>query len=152
MITSAADLRYEDLEIGMKRSFRRFVSEEDVDTFGILSGDLSPLHTDHQYAAGQAGYRKRLIHGMHLASLISCLVGMHLPGFRSVCLAQQFDFINPAYADSELEIIGEIGAKNDATRTVTVRTRVLAADGKVLLSGKATVKILDSEWPAAARS
>jgi 3-hydroxybutyryl-CoA dehydratase len=136
----------------MQRSFRRFVSESDVDTFAALSGDLSPLHTDPQYAASQAGYRKRLIHGMHLAALISGLVGMHLPGFRSVCLAQQSDFINPAYADSELEITGEIAAKKDATRTVIVRTRVLAADGKVLLKGKATVKILDSEWPAAARS
>jgi 3-hydroxybutyryl-CoA dehydratase len=135
----------------MKRSFRRFVSETDVDTFGSLSGDLSPLHTDHQYAASQAGYRKRLIHGMHLASLVSCLVGMHLPGHRSVCLAQQFDFINPAYADSELEVAGELTSKNDATRTVIVRTNVFDADGKILLKGKATVKILDSELPAVAR-
>lgn len=148
-MSSAADLRYEDLEIGMKRSFKRFVSEADVDTFGVLSGDLSPLHTDHHYAASQAGYQKRLIHGMHLASLISCLVGMHLPGFRSVCLAQQFDFVNPAYADSELEVAGEITLKNDATRTVIVRTKVFDAGGKVLLNGKATVKILDSVLPDA---
>jgi 3-hydroxybutyryl-CoA dehydratase len=142
----ATDLRYEELEVGMTRSFRRYISEADVDTFGALSGDLSPLHTDHAYAAQQAGYRKRLIHGMHLASLVSCLVGMHLPGFRSVCLAQQFDFINPAYADSELEVWGEVASKNEATRTIVVRTRVTTDGGVVLVRGKATVKVLDSEW------
>lgn len=141
----SADLRYEDLEVGMTRAFKRYVSEADVDAFGFLSGDRSPLHTDHEYARTQAGYQKRLIHGMHLASLVSCLVGMHLPGFRSVCLAQQFDFINPSYADAELEVTGEVASKNDATRTIVLRTRVLAADGSVLLRGKATVKVLDSE-------
>jgi 3-hydroxybutyryl-CoA dehydratase len=142
---SPADLRYEDVEVGMTRNFRRYLSENDVDAFGNLSGDRSPLHTDHEYAAAQAGYAKRLIHGMHLASLVSCLVGMHLPGFRSVCLAQQFDFVNPAYADAEVEVSGEVISKNDATRTIVVRTRVASADGTTLVKGKALVKILDSE-------
>jgi acyl dehydratase len=140
-----ADLRYEDIEIGMTRSFRQYISENDVDVFGALSGDRSPLHTDHHYAASQAGYAKRLIHGMHLASLVSCLVGMHLPGFRSVCLAQQFDFVNPAYADAEVEVSGEVVSKNDATRTIVVRTRISSSDGQTLVKGKALVKVLDSD-------
>ncbi len=133
----------------MTRSFRRFISEADVDAFGSLSGDRSPLHTDNRYASEQAGYEKRLVHGMHLASLVSCLIGMHLPGFRSVCLAQQFDFIHPVYGDTEVEVSGQVASKNDSTRTIAIRTRVTrVSDGLMLVRGKATVKLLDTEWTA----
>jgi 3-hydroxybutyryl-CoA dehydratase len=142
----AADLRYEEIEVGMKRSFRRFISEQDVDTFGQLSGDLSPLHTSDGYAASQSPYDRRLVHGMHLASLVSCLVGMHLPGFRSVCLSQQFDFSLPVYADQEVEVSGEVLSKQDVTRTIVLRTKVSIAPDRVCVKGKAVVQVLDSNW------
>jgi 3-hydroxybutyryl-CoA dehydratase len=141
----AADLRYEEIEIGMTRSFRRFIGEADVDAFAQISGDVSPLHTSDGYAAGQSAYERRLVHGMHLASLVSCLVGMHLPGFRSVCLAQQFDFVQPVYAGREVEVVGEVVSKHDTTRTIVLRTRVLLPPDRVCVKGKAIVQVLDSE-------
>jgi len=145
MSVPPADLRYEDIDIGMTRSFRRFICEADVDAFAQLSGDVSPLHTSDSYAARQSRYERRLVHGMHLASLVSCLVGMHLPGFRSVCLAQQFDFVQPVYADQELEVTGEVISKQDATRTIVLRTRVMLPPDRVCVKGKAIVQVLDSE-------
>ena len=71
-------------------------------------------------------YGERLVHGMFLASLVSCLVGMHLPGSRSVCLSQSFDFVGPVYAGDEVEVIGEVVKKQDATQTLVIRTEVLA--------------------------
>jgi acyl dehydratase len=82
---------------------------------------------------------------MHLASLVSCLVGMHLPGFRSVCLAQQFDFVQPVYAGREVEVVGEVVSKHDTTRTIVLRTRVLLPPDRVCVKGKAIVQVLDSE-------
>ena len=81
---------------------------------------------------------------MHLASLVSCLVGMHLPGFGSVCLSQSFDFVQPVYAGQGVEVTGEVASKQDAARTVVLRTRVVA-DGVVRVKGKALVRVLDSE-------
>lgn len=141
------DLTYEQIDVGMSRSFRRFISDRDVDVFAQLSGDTSPLHTNSEYAASEAGYRQRLVHGMHLASLVSCLVGIHLPGFRSVCLAQQFDFLNPVYAGTEVEVYGEVASKHDSTRTIVLRTRITDPNGQVCVKGKATVKVLDSDPP-----
>jgi 3-hydroxybutyryl-CoA dehydratase len=143
--TPPASFRYEDLQPGLSRSFHRTISEADIDTFGALSGDVSPLHSDNAYAATQTEYGRRLVHGMHLASLVSCLVGMHLPGFRSVCLAQQFDFVKPVYGGQEVEVRGEVLHCNDATRTVVLATRVLAG-GQVCVKGKATVLVLDTEY------
>ena len=141
---TSASLTYDELSIGLTRSFQRLITEQDIDDFGRLSGDVSPLHSSDTYAASQTPYPKRLVHGMHLASLVSCLVGMHLPGFRSVCLSQSFDFIQPVYAGQEVEVRGEVASKQDPTRTIVLRTSVLA-DGVVCVKGKAIVRVLDSE-------
>jgi len=141
----SADLRYEQIEVGMTRSFPRLVTDADIDAFGALSGDLSPLHTSDAYSAQQTQYRKRLVHGMLLASFTSGMIGMHLPGMRSVCLSQQFDFLEPVYAGEELEIKAEVVSKNDATRTLTLRTYILSQQ-KVCVRGKAIVRVLDTEW------
>ncbi len=144
---TSADLRYEEIEVGMTRSYPRLVTDADIDAFGQLSGDLSPLHTSDAYSAAQTQYHKRLVHGMLLASFTSGLIGMHLPGMRSVCLAQSFDFVEPVYAGDELEIKGEVIGKNDATRTLTIRTSILSQQ-KVCVKGKALVRVLDTEWNA----
>ena len=143
----AADLRYEEINVGMTRSFARLVTDSDIDAFGSFSGDLSPLHTSDAYSADQTQYRKRLVHGMLLACFTSGLIGMHLPGMRSVCLSQQFDFIEPVYAGDELEVKGEVVSKNDATRTINLRTTILAGE-RVCVRGKATVRVLDTNWEA----
>jgi 3-hydroxybutyryl-CoA dehydratase len=141
---TSVSLTYDELSIGLARSFRRSITEQDIDDFGRLSGDVSPLHSSDAYASSQTVYPRRLVHGMHLASLVSCLVGMHLPGFRSVCLSQSFDFVQPVYAGQEVEVAGEVASKQDTTRTIVLRTRI-TADGVVCVKGKAIVRVLDSE-------
>lgn len=144
-MTKAADLCFEDLHVGMVRSFAHAFTDAEIDTFGQLSGDLSPLHTSDAYSADQTCYRKRLVHGMHLAALTSGLIGMRLPGMRSVCLSQSFDFKQPVYAGDEVEVMGEVIGKDEATRTVTLRTSVKQGD-QLCVRGKALVRVLDSEW------
>ena len=136
-----ADLAYSEIELGARASFRRKITNQDIDDFANLSGDVSPLHTDNAYAAGTI-YGERLVHGMFLASLVSCLVGMHLPGSRSVCLSQEFDFVGPVYAGDEVEVIGEVKRKQDATQTLVIRTEVIALPDRVAVRGKAMVRVL----------
>ena len=140
----SASFTYDELTVGLTRSFRRSITEEDIDDFGRLSGDVSPLHTSDAYASAQTQYPRRLAHGMHLASLVSCLVGMHLPGFRGVCLSLSFDFVQPVYAGQEVEVTGEVVSKQAPTRTIVLRTCVLAG-GAVCVKGRAIVRVLDSD-------
>ena len=135
------DLSYAEIEVGTRASFRRKLTDQDIDDFARMSGDVSPLHTDNSYASGTM-YRERLVHGMFLASLVSCLIGMHLPGRRSVCLSQEFDFVQPVYAGDEVEIIGEVRKKQDATQTLVIRTEVIALPDRVAVRGKAMVRVL----------
>ena len=82
-MTEEVNMSYAEIEVGTRASFKRIITNQDIDDFGRLCGDVSPLHTDNTYASGTM-YGERLVHGMFLASLVSCLVGMHLPGSRSV--------------------------------------------------------------------
>jgi 3-hydroxybutyryl-CoA dehydratase len=140
-MTAQVDLTYAEIDVGTRASFRRKITNQDIDDFARLSGDVSPLHTDNTYAAGTM-YGERLVHGMFLASLVSCLVGMHLPGRRSVCLSQDFDFVGPVYAGDEVEVSGEVKKKQDATQTLVIRTEVVALPDRVAVRGKAMVRVL----------
>ena len=142
-MTPSIDLQYGDIQVGTKASFRRILTDADIDQFAILSGDVSPLHTDCSYAAGTT-YGTRIVHGMLLASLVSCLVGMHLPGRRSVCLSQQFDFAQPVYAGEEVTVSGEVVRKQDATQTLVIRTEIAVGE-RIAVRGKAMVRVLGED-------
>ena len=140
-MTAQINMAYHEIEVGTRASFRRAITNQDIDEFGRLCGDVSPLHTDNSYASCTM-YGERLVHGMFLASLVSCLIGMHLPGSRSVCLSQSFDFVGPVYAGDEVEVIGEVIKKQDATQTLVIRTEIHAIPDRPAVRGKAMVRVL----------
>lgn len=57
-------LYYEDLQVGDSfTSPARTVTETDLVSFAMLSGDWNPIHTDDEFA--RAGlYGKRVMHGL----------------------------------------------------------------------------------------
>ena len=55
---------FEDFEVGMELvTLGRTMTEADIVNFCGFSGDFNPLHTDAQYASGQA-FGERIAHGM----------------------------------------------------------------------------------------
>lgn len=66
--------KYEDLKIGLKESFSCTITEEMMDSFCSLSGDLNPLHMDNDFAMSH-GFQGRVAYGMLSASLFSRLGG-----------------------------------------------------------------------------
>jgi len=138
----AVDLRFEDIKIGDRASFRRTVTEQDIDEFAALSGDFNPLHIDGEYAANTQ-FGRRIVHGMFLASLFSRLVGMHLPGRRCLYMSQSLDFIQPVYVGEEIEVVGKVQRKQDATKTLVIRTEIHALPNRLVVRGKAHVKVLE---------
>lgn len=128
--------------MGRCASFRRIVTDRDVRAFVDLSGDANPLHVDAAYAAGTS-FGRPIVHGMFLASLLSRLVGMHLPGRRCLYMSQSIDFIEPVFAGDELEVIGEVQRKHDATRTLVLRTEIRVLPDRPAVRGKAHVKVLE---------
>ena len=139
---SPADLHFDAIAVGAKVSFRRVVQQEDVEAFARLSGDFNPLHVDPQYAA-QTQFGRPIVHGMFLGSLLSCLVGMHLPGRRCLYVSQSLDFLQPVHVGDELEITGEVQHKQDALRTIVIQTEIRILPEQLAVRGKAHVKVLE---------
>ncbi len=133
---------YDEIAVGDHASFTVVVTEELVDAFAKMSGDVNPLHMDEAYAR-TTPFGQRIAHGMIAGSLFSRLVGMYLPGRFAVYLSQTLRFHQPIAIGTELEIRGEVTHKTDAAKTITVRTTAEDAQQKrLLVSGDAMIKLL----------
>ena len=124
---SAARLTFAELTIGRSETIEVSVRAEDIDRFAALSGDHAPVHTDAAHAAA-AGFAGRVMHGAHLAALVSQLVGMKLPGAFGVLQSMELEFRRPVTPPASLAIRGEVIARSEAVRQVTIRIEVRAND------------------------
>jgi acyl dehydratase len=138
----AADRSFQDLRVGARASFRVPLTAEAITAFAALSGDFNPLHVDPEYAASTR-FEKPIAHGMLLGAFVSRLIGMYLPGRRSLWLSASFDFAEAAYAGDELEVVGEIDSKHDGISTVVLKVLITVLPSRPALRGKAVVKILE---------
>lgn len=133
---------YASIRIGESTAFTVRITEELVDDFGRLSGDLNPLHMDQEYASA-TGFGRRVAHGMIVGALFSRLVGMYLPGKYCLYLSQTLRFHKPVAIGDELLIQGEVAHQSDAHKVLTMRLKASNAKSQQLLvSGDATVQLL----------
>ena len=84
----------EELEVGMRRSLRKQVTDEDIRLFAQVSTDRNPVHLDDDYARDTI-FQGRIAHGMLTAGLISAVIGEQLPGHGTVYLGQTLKFLAP---------------------------------------------------------
>ena len=138
------EAKLDDLQIGQKVEFTEVISESMVEEFAKLSGDYNPHHIDESYAK-KTRFKKRICHGMLLASFFSKLTGMYLPGKGSLYLSQSLNFIAPAFIDDEVTVEGEIVKISHSTGIVTVKTKITKENTIHLITGSAKIIILESK-------
>jgi NAD(P)-dependent dehydrogenase (short-subunit alcohol dehydrogenase family)/acyl dehydratase len=113
-----------ELSVGLKSSFERQITAEDVETFANLTGDHNPLHTDESYAQ-QTNYGRRIVHGAFQIGLASTMVGMYLPGRNVVVGSMRSRFPTPLLFPSTVTVQGEITIWLPQTGNGTVRVQVI---------------------------
>ena len=126
---------YADLFIGQTEAFSVTITDEMMESFNRISGDVNPMHLSDDYAKTH-GFSGRIVYGMLTASFYSTLAGVYLPGER--CLLQEVhtEFSTPVYVDDTLTVTGEITEKLDAYKRVTVKARIKNQDGKTVSKAK----------------
>jgi len=90
--------RIEDFEVGQHASFTKTFTEDDVQRFIEITGDVNPLHVDEAFAAATP-FGRRVLHGMLTASIFSTMVGMLLPGTGAIYRSQTIRFLLPVHID-----------------------------------------------------
>ena len=109
---------FDSINVGMNHEFEITVTEKLVLDFSVISGDFNPLHMDEDYAT-KTKFKKRICHGMLLASFLSRLVGMYLPGKNALYFSQILNFVSPCFINDIFIVKGEINYKNYATKIIT---------------------------------
>lgn len=139
----AVVLTFNDIHVGDTASSTHTITEEMVASFVAITKDANPLHTDESYAQTSL-HKKRVVHGMLTASLLSELVGMHLPGKFSLILSQETQFKLPVFINDSIVVTGTVTQKSEATQTVTLSLTMTRAH-EIVIRGTVVVLIEDTK-------
>lgn len=114
----------------------RRVEPRDIELFTEISGDRNPLHYD-EAAARATRFGGIVVQGGVTSAILNAVVAEDLPGPGTVFLETHWRFKNPVRPGDV--ITGEVEVtKVRADKPITeLRTRVLTADGTVVLEGEA---------------
>ena len=126
------------LKIGDTASLTKTFTDEDVRAFAAISGDKNPVHLDEDYAA-QTQFKKRIVHGMLTAGLISAILGTKLPGEGSIYLGQTINFRAPVFLDDTITATVTIIKLHERKPIVTLETVCRNQDDVVVLDGEAVL-------------
>lgn len=117
------------------------ITEEMVCVFADFSGDMAPLHTSNEFAI-KMGFKKCVVHGAILFSMMSRFVGMYLPGPKSIWLANEIKFHKPCYAPCTITITGTTKQVSQSTSSVIVDIAMVDNSGAVIATAKSYHKLL----------
>ncbi|MFX1369343.1 MAG: MaoC family dehydratase [Promethearchaeota archaeon] len=135
--------KYSDLSLGQSAEVVHTVTEEDIKTFGDLSGDYNPVHFDEEWAKTTM-FKGRIAHGILTAAFISAAIGMKLPGPGTVYMSQSMKFLGPVRIGDTITARVEIVDLNDEKQRVTLKTTCTNQKGKVVLDGEALITLMKS--------
>ena len=141
-INVVADLR--SIQVGEERRFSKKITAEDVRAFAELTGDHNPLHMDAEFASSTS-FQRRVVHGMLVASYVSTMVGMHLPGPGALWTQQNFQWAAPVFIGDQLDFLLRVTQRSEATRTVKIEVKVMNQNGKTVMAGDGSVMLLESK-------
>ena len=124
----------EQLQPGMTEEFTVTVTEEMMARFCSITGDVSPIHMDADYAAGR-GYPGRVVYGMLGASFFSTLAGVYLPGEHCLLHSVEAKFVKPVFIGDTLTVRGEVSEVNPVFGEITIRASLINQEGKKVTRG-----------------
>lgn len=135
--------KYENIKIGMIEQFNVNLTENIVDDFCKITGDINPLHIDLDYAKSK-GFKEKVVYGMLTSSFLSTLAGVYLPGKYSLIHEVDILYKKPVFiSDSPLTIRGEVVEKNDLFKQFTIKFDILNKENKKVVRGTMKVGVLD---------
>ena len=137
-----SELNFNEIEIGDSREFKITITNSMVDEFAKISGDFNPLHVDEKYAQ-TTKFGKRVVHGMLLASFLSQMVGMYLPGKHALYSSQTLEFHNPCFVGNEISVTSKVIDKSQSTKIIKIESKISNGENKLLLYGIGRIIVRD---------
>ncbi len=137
-----SEYTFDQIEIGLSIEFQVSISKSMVDNFAKVSGDFSPIHMDDKYAKSTS-FGKRVVHGMLLASFLSRVDGMYLPGKHALYLSQSVEFRNPCFIGDTVKVFSKVIDKSKSTKILKTESKITNQQNEILLTGVGRVIVRD---------
>lgn len=128
-----------ELKIGDSASITKTISESDVYLFAGITGDFNPAHVDAE-STKETAFHGRIAHGMLIASFISTILGMKLPGPGTIYMGQELRFVKPVHLGDTITAVGTVSDINLEKRIVVLDTICKNQNGAAVVEGRATVR------------
>ena len=129
---------FDEIKVGDTASISRTLTEEDIQLFALVSGDVNPAHMDADYAATDM-FRRVIAHGLWGGGLISAVLGTELPGPGAIYLSQSLQFTRPVGLGDTITASVTVAEKR-AHHDILFDCRCVNQDGEEVISGQAEVK------------
>ncbi len=133
----------EDLSIGMEAAYEREITEDLIEKFAEVSGDVNPVHMDEEFAKGTR-FKGRIAHGLLTASFVSTVLGTKLPGPGSIYLHQDLVFRAPVRIDDVVTASVKIEKINWHRKVVTLSCKCVV-NNRVVMGGQAVMMVPSRE-------
>ena len=128
------------LHEGLVERFVFKATDEMMQSFVKISGDINPLHTDLNFATSR-GFDGVVVYGGILVAQISRMVGMHLPGRDALWSSLNIYFSHPLLVGQTAELEARVEHISEATSSIEFKFKI-TSQGKKLAKGSAGVQIL----------
>lgn len=129
---------YDQIQVGDRTETSVVLTQEQVDQFSALIGDVDSFHVSDE-AAAQTVFQRRICHGVHLLAYVSVTIGQKLPGFGTVYCSHTFEFHNPVYLGQGIHVTVTVLEKQPRHRLL-VDTVIIREDGAPVLTGQAVIR------------
>jgi phosphate acetyltransferase len=129
---------FDEIIIGESATLKRTLTQEDIELFAVMSGDVNPAHMDAEYAKNDM-FHKVVAHGMWGASLLSTVLGTELPGPGTIYLSQTLKFEHPVAIGDTITVTLTVVDKKSDQHIVDLDCACVNQLGKTVISGCASV-------------
>ncbi len=111
---------FEEITVGMEEQFSVTITEQMMQQFREMTGDVNPLHCDETFAK-EKGFDSKVAYGMLTASFLSTMAGVYLPGENSLIQSVEVKFVKPVFPGEEITFTGKVSEVNDTFRFLTLK-------------------------------
>jgi phosphate acetyltransferase len=129
---------FDELTVGRQASMKRVLTQEDIELFAAVSGDINPAHMDPNYAKTDI-FHGIVGHGMWTGSLISALLGTVMPGPGTIYLEQDIKFKKPVRIGDAVTVTLTVRDRHTDKPIIIFDCKAINQKGEIVADGLATV-------------
>ena len=122
------------ISVGDRHTSRaRTITETDIVSFAMFTGDWHPIHTVTPYAEADPRFGERIAHGALVMSVALGLVEFWPPAMRAFYGLDRLRFVTPTHIGDTLHVETEVlsvDTRGDGDGVVTYRFDVRDQDGR----------------------